>query len=140
MAFKPPAVQPDFSSLIVSLTNSRLQTKDNALYQTVFQIIKRITTSRDLILADVKTINELVSAILAASYWTEEDETITLRNSRMVIAGSGITLDYSVLGQVTVSTVVTINGYWTPLTDGDADETDLIYANGEAIAVNVPNP
>jgi len=32
------------------------------------------------------------------------------------------------------------DGYWTPLTDGDEDETDLIYANGEAIAVWVPTP
>jgi hypothetical protein len=32
------------------------------------------------------------------------------------------------------------HGYWTVLTDGDPDETDLIFANGEAIALFVPLP
>lgn len=35
-------------------------------------------------------------------------------------------------------TIVSQLGYWTPLTDGNVNETDLIFANGEAIAVFVP--
>lgn len=33
---------------------------------------------------------------------------------------------------------VSPSGYWAPLTDGNVDETDLIFANGEAIMVFVP--
>lgn len=32
------------------------------------------------------------------------------------------------------------DGYWSPLTDGDEDETELIFADGEAIMVWVPTP
>ena len=36
--------------------------------------------------------------------------------------------------------VVESKGYWSPLTDGDVDETELIFADGDAIMVWVPTP
>lgn len=30
------------------------------------------------------------------------------------------------------------SGYWTLLTDGDLDETDFIFANGEPISLFIP--
>lgn len=38
------------------------------------------------------------------------------------------------------SGVVESKGYWSPLTDGDPDETELIFADGDAIMVWVPTP
>jgi hypothetical protein len=35
-------------------------------------------------------------------------------------------------------TVTLPSGYWTLLTDGNVDETDFIFAGGEAISVFVP--
>lgn len=32
------------------------------------------------------------------------------------------------------------SGYWAPLTDGNIIETDLVFANGDAIMVFVPTP
>lgn len=136
MGFKIGPVQPDYASLIISLTNSKLQTKDYPLYQTIFLLIDRITKSRDLILQQLESLDTDISALKAASYLTENDETIFLPNSRQVLAGLGIEFDDSIAGV----RVILQSGYWTPLTDGDVDETDLIFANGSAIAVLVPNP
>ncbi len=37
-----------------------------------------------------------------------------------------------------IPTPTEVDGYWTPLTDGDLDETDLIFSNGDAIMVFIP--
>jgi len=63
MAFKLPPVQPDFAQLKTSLANSHTQVKNNALYQTIFQLIERIERSRDLILKDIEDIEEKITII-----------------------------------------------------------------------------
>lgn len=35
---------------------------------------------------------------------------------------------------------ITTNGYWTLLTDGNVDETDLIFANSEPVLLFIPVP
>lgn len=103
MPFKPGPVQPDFSSLVVSLDNSRTQLSNYSLYQTILFLIQNTARARDLLAADVDTINEIISGILAASYLTENDETFLLINSRRVLAGTGISFDDSVPGVRTIS-------------------------------------
>lgn len=103
MPFKPGPVQPDFSSLVTSLDNSRTQLSNYSLYQTILFLIQNTARARDLLAADVDTINEVISGILAASYLTENDETALLVNSRRVLAGTGIAFDDSVPGVRTIS-------------------------------------
>ena len=138
MAFKPSDDQPDFSRLLVSLLNAQLQTKNPALYQTIAELIKKTNTARNLLVTGVDEVNAIVALLVVATYITENDETLTLPNSRQILAGSGITLDYSVPSELTISTGGTNDGYWTPLTDGDTTDADLIFADGESIAVFVP--
>ena len=134
---EPERKQPDFSSLEVSLVQSRSQLQNNSLFQTLYLLIKRIILMQT---AFINVINDAVgdlSVIFAARFLTSADETLRFPNSRQLIAGFGIAFDDTVAGRRTISTNIT-DGYWTPLTDGDVDETDIIYANGEAIAVFVP--
>lgn len=107
MPFKPGPVQPDFESLVVSLDNSGMQVKNYSLYQTILLLIQNTRKARDLLAKDVDTINEVISAILAASVLTENDETITFPNSRRVLAGTGISFDDSVAGVRTINALAT---------------------------------
>ena len=140
MAFKPSSEQPDFSRLQISLLNAQLQVKYPALYQTISELINKTNTARNILVRDVDEANAIIALMLVATYITENDETILLPSSRQILAGTGITLDYSVAGQLTVSTSSETTGYWTPLTDGDTTDADIIFANGECVAVFVPTP
>jgi len=140
MAFKPDPVQPDFSSLIVSLDNSKTQVSNYSLYQTIFFLIKNTGRARDLIIDEIDTINEQISEILASSFLTVNDETVDFPNSRQLLAGLGISFDDTVAGRRTINaTGGAGNFYDSPLTDGDEDETDLIFANADPIICQVPN-
>lgn len=137
MAFKPEPVQPDFSSLVTSLDNSRTQLTNYSLYQTILFLIKNTGRARDLIVDDIDTINEQISEILAASFLTVNLETNDFPNSRQLLAGFGITFDDTVSGQRTINTT---GGYYdSPLTDGNEDETDLIFADGDPIICQIPD-
>lgn len=137
MPFKPPPEQPDFSTLFTSLSNSRLQVTNNALYQTIFFLIQNTNISRDQLVDAIDVIDQGLSDIGAASFLTIEDETATFPNSRELLAGPGITFDDSVAGERTISTGLG-NHYDCPLSDGDLVEANLIYAAGECIIVQVP--
>lgn len=218
MPFRPKPVQPEFNDLITSLSNSRNQIKDNALYQTIFLLIKRLTISKDLTQKQIKDIDETLDNILSATFLTVDDESNLLVNSRKEVAGPGITFNDATphirvisasggggttfggntspipfpeepeivyfneilgnyppsgsgsvgpqgpqgiqgiagppgldgvgdsdsdapigfIGNIINSTLYTKDGYWAPLTDGNVDETDLIFASGEAVMVFVP--
>jgi Leucine-rich repeat (LRR) protein len=177
MPFRPDRTQPDFADLITSLNNSRNQIKDNPLYQTIFILLQRITTSRNNIVKQLEDIDELVNDLLSATYLTVDDESAQLVNSRKLLAGTNITFDDTTPHERTInssggggittggntppfftyeefdtpqvieflgnfpivaSSSVAQDGYWAPLTDGDVDETDIIFADGEAVMVFVP--
>lgn len=140
MPFKPDPVQPDFSSLIVSLDNSKTQTKNHALYQTIFYLIQNTQRARDLLVDEIESIDELVSAILAATILTVNDETNTFPNSRQLLPGTGITFDDTVDGERTINASGGAGNYYdSPLSDGDLGAADLIFGNGDPIICQVPN-
>lgn len=139
MPFKPPAQQPDFSSLFTSLSNSKTQTQNYSLYQTIFFLITNTAKARDLLVEAIDAINENISAILSSSFLTENDETADFPNSRQLLAGVGITFDDTVSNIRTISSASGNNYYDSPLTDGDAAATDLIFANASPIICQIPN-
>jgi len=131
--FKKGPQQPDFADLIVSLSNSRAQIKENALYQTLFILLQRITRSRDLILEDLKDLEGLLNDLKNVTFITIDDETISLPNSRRLMESLGIDFDDSVFGERTLR----LTHYWNVLTDG-ATPPALISADGDAIACEHP--
>lgn len=150
MAFQKPRKQPQFADLkgILAQTKTHL---DPATYQTIQILIERLTQFQTVTLEEVADINNSVNSsqvilnIVAdkkLTYITEGDESLKLPNSRQLLAGTGITLDYSVPNKVTISsTGGGMSAYYdSPLTDGNVDETELIFANGMPIIVQVPIP
>lgn len=103
MPFKKEPQQPDFSSLVTSLDNSRTQLTNYSLYQTVLFLIRNTAKARDLLVDSIDTINEQISEILAASFLTVNDETGDFPNSRQLLAGTGITFNDAVAGKRTIS-------------------------------------
>jgi hypothetical protein len=149
----------NFNDLLTILANSRLQVTSPPLYNCLWQLLTRLTK---LTTEQQTQINEIVGLIddIGNTIITIEDfnnalkelvwilgepaptdpatDVLVLPNARQLLAGAGITFDDTVANERTINASATGSGYWTPLTDGDVDETDLIFAAGEAIAVFVP--
>lgn len=132
--------QPDYSHLFGILSNSRIQQTNNALYQTIFLLIREVTQSQGSFVVENNNVSQSLAQLLGVTYLTVDDETALLINSRQTLAGPGITFDDSVAGKRTIKTSGGVfgNHYDSPLSDGDTSAADLIYANGECIIVQVP--
>lgn len=124
----------DPTRLYSALLNSGLQNKDPALYQVIYQLIDSVKTLKS---ETTPSFSSNPSNIRNSTFITVNNETGSLPNSRQLLAGLGITFDDSVVGRRTINS--SGSGYWVPLTDGDLDETDLIFAAGECIMVHVPS-
>jgi hypothetical protein len=103
--------------LITTLTNAKIATENNALYQTIYGLIKKLSKFEDDTNSSITTIQASISGgsgggsggtgNTTASYITENDETADLPNSRQLVAGTnititpvGITLEVSAAGGV----------------------------------------
>ena len=134
MPFKPEPGQPDFSSLVTSLNNSKTQTSNYSLYQTILFLIKNTAKSRDLIIDDVATIDEQVSEILASSFLTINNETVDFPNSRQLLAGLGVTFDDTVAGRRTINVAVqSIN--MVPMATGAEPLEIMSNGKGEVLLI-----
>jgi hypothetical protein len=106
MPFRPEANPPQFADLKGSLAQSK-NNLDHATYQTIQLLIERLQTwqkqvEQKLAEADPDNQNGNV-ATKFATYITEQDESLSLPNSRELIAGTGITLDASVANEITIN-------------------------------------
>lgn len=107
MVFVPPKRLPTLQDLKQTLANSKTQTSDKSLYQTIFQLIDRISTSRDIIVGDttivdnsLNDINTVInnfittggvgSTVSDASFLTANDETANFPSSLRLVAGANI--------------------------------------------------
>lgn len=141
MPFYPPKKAPRFSDLKGILAQTK-QT-ENPLYQTIQILIERLEQTQDLTNEKFATLLDPANpnannAPKAASYHTKNDERTVLPNSIQLLAGLGISFDDSVLGKRTISSSSGTGHYDSPLTDGHLTETELIFASGECIIVQVP--
>lgn len=141
MAFRKPKQQPEFADLKGILAQSK--ETDNPTYQTLQILIERLTQLQLIVNDDVsaKLSDDAASKKFApksSSFITKDDETSALPNSQQLIAGTGMTFDTTVPNQLKLNAAGGSNHYDTPLTDGDPLATDLIFAAGECIIVQVP--
>jgi len=134
MVFVPPKRLPTLQDLKQILANSSTLQRDKALYQTVQQLIDRISVSRDIIVGDstivdnsLNDINTIINNFITnnsggggtsgATFITVIDETADLPNSIRLVAGanivfvlSGSTLTISSTGGSSVDHVVMSDG------------------------------
>jgi molybdopterin converting factor small subunit len=148
MAFQKPKKQPEFADLKGILAQTKDKT-EHSLYQTVAQIIDRLSQMKVVTEEQLQDINNSISsaetiinitANKKATYHTKDDETLNLPNSWQLLAGTNITFDDTIPNKRTINASGGggSDHYDCPLTDGDTVAADLIFAAGECIIVQVP--
>lgn len=133
MPFKPPPVQPDFSSLVTSLDNSRAQLTNYSLYQTILFLIQNTQRARDLLVDDINTIDQKIDEILAGTFLTVNLETENFPNSRQLLAGTGITFDDTVAGKRTIK--ATSSSGMVPMATGAEPLEIMSNGAGEVLLI-----
>lgn len=137
MAFKPGGdVQPDFSLLEKTLASSGNQQKDNALYQTLFILFKKLVQSQGLFVDSDNEINLDLSEIKAATILTVNNETNTFANSRRVLAGTGISFDDTVANVRTISATGSGTGQDYVIVTTGAEPAEIL-SNGFGSAIHL---
>jgi len=125
MAFKKPKEQPQFADLKAILANTRTEL-DNSTYQTLSQLIDRLTQFQMVTLEAIAAINDSINeanttinnlADGKATYLTVNNETVKLPHSRQELPGYGITFDDSIPNKRTVSAASGGRGY-VPMVNG----------------------
>lgn len=99
MTFKPPAKLPDFSDLVVSLDNTKLQQSNYALYQTIFLLIQRVIQMQNILSDDASVAKDVSKADII----THTNETALLPNSRELTAGESVSLNKNPTGRITIN-------------------------------------
>jgi hypothetical protein len=117
------------------LATSSLSQTNQPLFQVITQLI-------DILRGTIGNIDVTIGGgggggggLADQQYITWINNLANLPNSRVAVAGTGITLDLSVAGQITISSTATGGSQWSVLTNGDVDNPELIYADGDVIMV-----
>lgn len=118
----------DPSRLYTLLLNTGLQSKDNPTYQVIYQLIGQLA--------------RLTTAANTSSGSSSSSSQI-INNELRMLGFDGLDGDNGIDGFPGLQGIQgpagsIINGYWTLLTDGNIDETDFIFANGDPISLFVP--
>jgi hypothetical protein len=94
---------PDISRLLAILNTSGISSKQNPLYQTLFELIKAVQQSNKEF-ADKLGISSSgnSSTLDNKTYLTVNNELVSLPNSRKLLAGSNVSFDDSVGGERTI--------------------------------------
>jgi len=117
MPFRPSSGESDFEALRIILNISDTQVKNNPLYQTINELLERITRFQSRINSRVEEIESGETNItLNYDLLTHSDESPDLPNSRNLLAGTNITFDDSVANERTVNAV---GGGIFPMAVGD---------------------
>lgn len=149
MPFRPKKKQPNFATIKSILAQTR--TEDNALYQVIQQIIEKLGQFQSVTVDEIADVNNSINNSISiltnkinttGTYLTVTDERGNLPNSWYLVPGTNIAFDQTVPNQFKINCTLEDTGlgnhYDCPLSDGDLDETNLIYAAGECIIVQVP--
>ena len=94
-------------------------------------------------MANQPNLNRLKSQLLITGLQKKDNPLFQVINQLIVAVRQlqgGFTTDIQNL-TVTINNVpvvIVTKGYWTFLTDGDVNETDFIFANGDPISIFVP--
>lgn len=127
------------SKLKSTLLTSGLQKDNQPLYQVINQLIEAVIDSA----VDVVVITGGSGGggpISNKTYLTVGSELGSLPNSSQLVAGTNISFDTSVFGQLRIdaSGGGGSGSEWSVLTNGDPVNPELIFADGDVIMTHIP--
>lgn len=124
--------------LVTWLNQANIAGTNNPLYQTVYYLIRAIKELQNETNEAISNISIPATGLEDLDFLTHSDESAALPNSRQLIAGTNVSFDDTPVNQRIVNVTVAAAYYDSPLTDGDLDETELIFASGDCVIVQVP--
>lgn len=124
--------------LVTWLNQANIAGTNNPLYQTVYYLIRAIKELQNETNEAISNISIPTTGLEDLDFLTHSDESAALPNSRQLIAGTNVSFDDTPVNQRIVNVTVAAAYYDSPLTDGDLDETELIFASGDCVIVQVP--
>jgi hypothetical protein len=127
--------QPDLNRLRTQLLSSGLQKRDNPVFQVINQLLSAVKQLQSSFLADLSSISSSSSTVVIGS---SNNQVTGFPGMLIGEAGEGES-DIMIMTVGTSGTTTSTNGYWTLLTDGNVDETDFIFANGDPISMFIPS-
>ena len=127
----------DIDKLRSQLLASGTQQSNNALFQVIDQLIKLLKGTDTTAINAGSTAGGIGALIAGLDVLTHSDESVSLPDSRRLLAGTNVTFDDAVANQRTVNVSV-FDRTWSVLTDGDLIEPELIYASGDVIMTHTP--
>jgi hypothetical protein len=147
--FKPgrSKADPDYERLRVPLNTSEVQTKNNSLWQVISGLIDyaqqgqgTINTLIQNLTDTVNSINNSISIIIGQligdkTFLTATDESLSLPNSRQLLAGTNVTFDDSVANRRTVNVSAGSSVDHVVLSDGVQPPTPINDGNGNFIYI-----
>lgn len=128
------SILDNLDRLKTQLVTSALQKRDNPLYQVIVQLIGYL---RDIGASNQAQITTVESGLKNATYVTHTNQLATLPNSRVAVAGSNISLDIATPGQLIINSTGGSAADISVLTNGDVDNPELIFADGDVIMVDL---
>ncbi len=120
----------DTKRLITTLTNSKIATENNSLYQTIFRLINDVSKFEKSSNETLTTIQNVVSGgggsgggggnpgLANANYLTTVNNQSQLPNSRQILAGTNITFTDNGT-TFTIATVPLVSTDYVVMSDGD---------------------
>jgi hypothetical protein len=115
------------------LATSSLSQTNQPLFQVITQLIDVLRGAIGNIESSISGTTPGGGGLADQHYITWINDLAQLPNSRVAVAGTNITLDLSVAGQVTISSTATGGSEWSVLTNGNVDNPELVFADGDVI-------
>lgn len=120
-----------------TLLTSGLQKDNQPLYQVISQLIQAIIDSAEGVV-EVAVVVSGGGPLSDKTFLTVGNEQTSMPQSSQLVAGSNISFDTSVFGQLRIDASGGVPSEWSVLTNGDPVNPELIFAGGDVIMTHTP--
>lgn len=120
-----------------TLLTSGLQQSNQPLYQVISQLIRAIIDSAEDTIAITGVVSGSIPS-LDKTFLTVGNEQASMPQSSQLIAGTNISFDTSIFGQLRIDGASSGGSEWSVLTNGDSINPELIFAGGDVIMLHTP--
>lgn len=122
-----------------TLLTSGLQQTNQPLFQVINQLIQAIIDSAEDVVS-VAAVASSGGSLSDKTFLTVGGETVSLPQSSQIVAGSNVSFDTSVFGQLRIDVAIPPDVFveWSVLTNGDPVNPELIFGGGDVIMTHMP--